>query len=185
MSILSVTDGVGFTDRLFLAVGGRLVKEAGTPEPAFNLRGTLYLSDRGWILLTVPNAMVRGMFQAMHEPGTELPFDKDGGLNAHISVFRPEELESLGGPDHVTERGKTFTYTVGRVYSVEPGGWAEMSKVWYLKVHSPELQTLRRSYGLSPLPNDGKYDFHITVAVRKKHVLHTNEVRKGLSGQSA
>jgi hypothetical protein len=49
-----------------------------------------------------------------------------------------------------------------------------------LRVHSPELQELRRSYGLSSLPNDGKFDFHITVAIRRKNVLGRNTVSKGI-----
>jgi hypothetical protein len=91
-----------------------------------------------------------------------------------------------GGPDKVTERGKQFRYSIGRLMEVVPDGWADMAKVWFLKVHSPDLQALRRSYGLSSLPKDGKYDFHVTCAVRRKKVLGRNDSRKGeLSGASS
>jgi hypothetical protein len=49
--------------------------------------------------------------------------------------------------------------------------------VWAIQVASPELAALRKSYGLSPLPN-GDHQFHITVAVRRKNVLAPNEVAK-------
>ena len=92
--------------------------------------------------------------------------------------MRPEELKQIGGADKVTERGKQFHYTLSRLYSVEPDGWSDMARVWFLRVHSPELQALRRSYGLSSLPNEGKHDFHVTVGVRRKGVLGRNATHK-------
>ncbi len=179
MSLLRVTDRPPAWAAVFFQMGSELVKQAGAPELTYNLSGRLMLSAGDWIILSVPNALVRGVFSAMDEPGIELPpSGPDGNLNAHISVIRPEELAMLGGPEKITERGKSFTYTLGRIYSVEPEGWAEMSRVWYVRVHSPELQALRRSYGLSGLPNDGKYDFHVSVAVRRKKVLGRNDTSK-------
>jgi hypothetical protein len=90
----------------------------------------------------------------------------------------PDDIEKVGGPEKITERGKSYTYTLGRIYSVEPDGWPGVSKVWYIKAHSPELQELRRSYGLSGLPKNGEFDFHITVAVRKRGVLGRGETTK-------
>lgn len=158
---------------------GLLCKTAAdTPAKSYGLSGRLYLSKSGWLLLSVPNALMRGLFDSLDEPGAELPYHEDGSLNAHISVVRPEELETIGGPNVVTERGHTFHYTLGPLKTVRPAGWDEMSRVWFVEVDSPELRSLRRSYGLSPLPNDNKFQFHITVAVRRKHVLGTNEVSK-------
>lgn len=181
MSLLRAAAGPPLADRLHARAGRLIVeKSAGDAAPAYNLTGTLYRSGSGWILLQVPNALVRGVFAAMNEPGAELPpSGDDGRLNAHISVFRAEELDAIGGADAITERGKQFKYSIGRLMSVEPATWSEMGRVWFLKVHSPELQALRRSYGLSSLPNDGKYDFHVTVAVRRKGVLGRNASRKG------
>jgi hypothetical protein len=179
VSILTATDGPPPWAR---AVFGMGFKAAGDdpPEVAYNLSGTLYLSSSGWLLLSVPNALVHGVFAAMREPGIELPPGKgDGPMNAHISVAKPDEIEMLGGVDRISERGKQFRYTLGRLYSVDPEGWPEMSRVWFLRVHSPDLQELRRSYGLSSLPNSGKHDFHITVGVRRRGVLGRNDTAKG------
>lgn len=180
MSLLKVTDGPPPWAALLFDLGSRLVKEAAAPAVAYNLAGRLYLSQSGYLLLNVPNALVRGTFSAMSEPGIELPpAGPDGNLNAHITVMSPDEVTQAGGPDKITERGKQYAYTLGRVYSVEPDGWPGVARVWYVKVHSPELQQLRRSYGLSSLPRDGKHDFHVSVAIRRKKVLGRNGAAKG------
>lgn len=149
--------------------------------PSYGLAGRLYKSNNGFVLLSVPNAIVRGAFDALDEPGIELPPSgpNEDRLNAHITVMRPEEID----PDKVTERGHTFRYTLGPLKSFNPEGWADMSKCWVIEVKSPELQKLRKSYGLSNLPNG--HEFHITVAVRRKNVLGPNEVAKaGMLAQS-
>lgn len=184
MSILTVHDGPPVWAQALFDAGRSFVKQAeevSAPEVAYNLAGTLYLASNGWLLLSVSNAFVHGIFANMHEPGIELPPGKEPGskMNAHITVMKPKEIELIGGADKINERGKQFHYTLGRLYSTDPAGWPEMSKVWFVRVHSPELQFLRRSYGLSGLPNEGKYDFHITVAVRRKGVLAASETRKG------
>ena len=180
MSILQATEGPPVHERLIFRIG-EYIKTASDAVPAYNLAGTLYLSSSGWLMLSVPNALVRGFFAAMHEPGVELPpSGPDGQLNAHISVMKPAEVALLGGADKINERGKQFFYSVGRWVEVtDPEGWSEMAKVWFLRVHSPELQALRRSYGLSSLPNEGKHDFHITAAVLRRKVLGRNDTRKG------
>lgn len=154
-----------------------LVKSAGDAVTTHALAGELYLSDSGWVMLRVPNGLVRASFDALHELGAELPL-KDGKLNAHITVIRPEELEQIGGADKLTERGHTFHYNLGPIQVVEPQGWDDVSKCWYIRVHSPELEQLRKSYGLTARPNNNEHAFHITIAKRRKNVLRANEVSK-------
>ncbi len=179
MSILSASGGPPAAAAILYEAGRRLVKAAADPELAYNLYGTLYLSKSGWLLLGVPNALAHGVFEAMKEPGIQLPpAGPDGRFNAHISVMSPEDVAAAGGGDAITERGKQFSYTLGRVYSVEPDGWPDVSRVWFVRAHSPELQNLRRSYGLSSLPAGGDNDFHISVAVRRRGVLARSETSK-------
>jgi hypothetical protein len=179
MSLLSVNSDLPQHHLAMFEAGVKLANDA---APAYNLAGMLYVSyskGKPWLLLSVPNAMLHGIFQAMDEPGIEEPVDSDNQrVNAHITVMRPEELDSLGGPDAITERGKRFNYTVGRLISFEPTGWANVSRVWALRVHSPELQLLRRTYGLSSLPSEGKFDFHITCAIRRRGVTARSETAK-------
>jgi hypothetical protein len=144
--------------------------------PSYAMAGRLYKSNHGDILLSVPNALVRGVFDTLNEPGVELPPsgpDEDQ-LNAHISVMRPEEVNA----DDVTERGHSFHYTLGPLKSFNPTGWKEMSKCWVIECKSPELEKLRKSYGLSKLPNNNKFKFHITVGVRRTNVLGPNDTAK-------
>lgn len=177
MSILSVREGPSLADRVAFLAGEKLAADA---EVAYNLKGVLYLASTGYVLLSVPNALVRGLYANMHEPGISLPiYPGTKGLNAHITVFRPEEVKQLGGADKITERGKQFAYTTGRFKTMEPGEqWPGVERVWYMQIHSPELQALRRSYGLSSLPNAGESPFHVTVAVRKRGILARNEKSK-------
>lgn len=157
---------------------GYLFKSAGKAELSYGLTGKLHFSKSGWLLLTVPNALGVGAFDALGEPGVELPGDP---YNAHITVMSPSEVEAIG-PDKISERGHEFTYTLGPVRSVDgPAGQKELSRVWYIEVRSPDLEKLRKSYGLSATPKDGEYDFHITFACRKKKVLQDNPVAKAAS----
>jgi len=188
MTVITTGNEVKRIARYYRTMGENLVKAAGDMTPSYALTGQLYLKKNGhngpWIMLSVPAGLVRGVFAAMDEPGIELPpSGPDDNLVPHISVIRPEELNAIGGAEKITERGKSFRYRIGGLVSVKPSGWQEMSKCWMLRVHSPELQQLRRSYGLSSLPNDGKFDFHISVAVRRKKVLGRNEARKAASDE--
>jgi hypothetical protein len=174
--LLNPPDWAAVDERL-AEQGQQLVKEADDPQTVYCLTGRLYLSASGWLLLSVPNALARGAFEALDEPGIELPPD----FSAHVSVARPSEVEQMGGGARVSERGKTFTYNLGPLKTVKPLGWSDVSRVWFLSVNSPELQAFRRSYGLPSLPTTegGKeLPFHLTVAVRKKTVLNDNEVSK-------
>lgn len=164
---------------------GHLIKVAGDAVSAPVLSGRLYLSKSGWLLLSVPNGLVRGIFDTLDEEGLEIPPGKNGQpYDAHISVMRKEEVESIGGGDVITERGKSFHYQFGPLKTVAPAGWDEMSKVWFVEVQSQELRNLRKSYGLPGLPqrNGEELQFHITVAVRRKKVLQENEVAKKAAG---
>lgn len=169
-------------DKLYFAANAHVYmdKAGAAPQSVFSLSGRLVATKSGWIVLEVPMALVRGAFDALDEPGAEMPPPSSGyeSYKSHISVFRPEELEQLGGIDKVTEKGHHFHYNLGPIQTVEPAGWSEMSKVWFIKVHSLELEKLRKSYGLSARPNDNKFNFHITVAVKRKNVLKENDVSK-------
>jgi hypothetical protein len=156
-------------------------KQAATSYP---LAGRLYLSKTGWLLLSVPNALVRGVYDAMPAPGAELPTtaamgvgEKSELLNAHITVMTGDEVTQVGA-DKINERGHMFGYTLGALKEIEPRSGSSLSKIWAIQVSAPLLSALRKSYGLSALPNDDE-PFHITVAVRKRGVLLDNGKAKG------
>lgn len=156
-------------------------KQASTNYP---LSGRLYLAKSGWLLLSVPNALVRGVFDAMTAPGAELPLAgtmnvpnvEADVLNAHISVMTADEVASIGA-NKINERGHHFGYSLGPVHEIDAKNIDGVSKVWAIQVTAPSLSVLRKSYGLSPLPK-GDHPFHITVAVRRTNVLGNNGVSK-------
>ena len=156
-------------------------KQAATSYP---LSGRLYLAKSGWLLLSVPNALVRGVYDALSAPGAELPLAgtmnvpnvKEDLLNAHISVMTADEVKQVGS-DKINERGHMFGYSLGAMTEITPKNIAGVSKVWAIQVTSPALSALRRSYGLSSLPKDDQ-PFHITVAVRRTGVLQHNDISK-------
>ena len=137
----------------------------------YAMKGKLVFSRSGWLLLEVPNDIGNGAFKALSEHGIEQPISETTGrYNAHISVMRPDEIESIGGPEKIKARGQTVGFNLGPVREIaNPGGWAEVSKVWVIEAKSPELMKLRRSLGLP----DPKYPFHITFAIRKKNALNS------------
>lgn len=158
--------------------------KSGAANVQHHLSGRLYLAKSGWLLLSVPNALVRGVFDALTAAGAELPragvmnvpnVDKEL-LNAHISVMTAEEVEKIGAGS-INERGHAFRYSLGSVKEIAPNNIDGVSKIWAIQVASPDLSALRKSYGLSPLPKDAS--FHITVAVRRTNVLRENDISKG------
>jgi hypothetical protein len=157
-------------------------KQASTNAP---LTGRLYVSKSGWLLLSVPNALVRGVYDAMNAPGAELPTAgamnvpnvAEDVVNAHISVMTADEVRNIGH-NKINERGHMFGYSLGALKEITPKNVAGVSKIWAIQVSSPQLSDIRKSYGLSPLPG-GDHAFHITVACRRKGVLLNNSTGKG------
>lgn len=144
--------------------------------------GELRYTQTGYLILQVPNALVHGQFSALNLPGIELPPSPSGRLDAHITVMRPEEVQQLGGPEKISERGKHFAYSTGslRTATIDArksplAPWRDVGRIWFLSVRSTELAQLRKSYGLSPEP---QVPFHITVAVRRRNVLRDGPATK-------
>jgi hypothetical protein len=133
-------------------------------------------------MLLIPNSVVRGIHAALCEPGVELPL-KDGNLRAHLTVFRPEDIDKIGGAEKITERGKHFRFQLGPLKVVKPRGWDDVSAAFIVHCESPELKRLRCTYGLTPLPN-GNHPFHITIGVRRTGVLHHNDKSKAASARA-
>jgi|GEM_PF-6941036 len=138
---------------------------AATPL-SYGMKGKLYLSSSGWLLLDVPNDIGNGAFKALDELGIEQPLSRTKKrYNAHISVMAPDEVEAAGGPDKIKERGQTFSFNLGAVREIpNPHGQAHLSKAWAIEARSPELLALRRAYDLGA----PSFKFHITFATRKR-----------------
>lgn len=138
-----------------------------------------------YLIVGIPTALVRGIFDAMHEPGISLPAAVDGGaLRAGIVVMTPEELKQIGGTEKISERGKAFSYYLDKLKETPAKGWPGVSTCWHMQINSPELGKLRRSYGL-PTKVEGDSEFSIIVAVRKTGVLTANAKSKSTKQQDS
>lgn len=176
MSLISVTDLPDYRHLLLYEV---LQDEEKRAE--VKMSGLLQATASGYLIVAVPTALVRGIFDAMHEPGISLPSSIDGGaVRAGIVVMTPEELKLAGGADKISERGKPYTYTLGNLEESQAKGWPGVATCWHLRVRSPDLGKLRRSYGL-PTKIEGDSEFSIVIACRKTGVLAANATSKTTS----
>lgn len=125
------------------------------------LYGRLKKNKDGFVYLDVPDDIIDVFYKMLDEKNKEKPpYDKTG---AHISVMYSDESENI---EKIEEIGSKFNFRMKDVYFVNPEGWDEMDRVWFIQVDSQALENLRRKYGLSKKLNG--HEFHITFAVRKK-----------------
>jgi len=117
-----------------------------------------------FIYLDIPNKFLDGIFEMLDEDNAEKE-PGSRGVGSHISVIDSEEYEE--NKLEIKELGKEFSFTFGNVVSLNPEGWDEMERVWFLQAMSKELEKLRKSYGLTPLLN-GNHEFHISFATQEK-----------------
>lgn len=179
MSILSVMDLPDYRQVMLYDLMRQSEKRADV-----KLSGLLQFTNKH-LIVSVPTALVRGVFDAMHEPGISPPSSLDGDtLRAGIVVMTPDELDGIGGAAKISERGKQFAYTLGPLQEVKAENWPGVSTCWHLRVYSPDLTQLRRSYGL-PSKVGGGSDFSIVVACRKSGVLASNVTSKTTTQQAS
>lgn len=144
---------------------------------SLKFRGLLQLAKSGHLVVTVPAALVRGLYDSLDMPGLSLPRNTDGSVKANIAIMTPAELQLIGGPDTVTERGRSYTFSFGDFFAAPAKDWMGVSKCWLWHVRSPELAQLRRTYGL-PSKIDDSFDFSLMIAYQKSNVLRDNAVTK-------
>jgi hypothetical protein len=125
------------------------------------ISGTLSLekADDNFLMVEIPQEFLDKVYESIQEDGMEKP-----KYRAHISVMYHDEIEKAGEIDEV---GEEISVSLGPIMSVDPEGWDEMEKVWFIECDAPRLKEIRTKYGLTPLLN-GDHEFHITVAVRPK-----------------
>lgn len=143
------------------------LQEASDVMTSYDLVGDLYLSHSGWVLLSVPNQVIKSLYDILHVEGADLPYHSDGTLTGHISVIRDDEMDQVDNLELYRFLGQSYTYTLGPVRTVNPDGWDEMDQVWFVECDSPELEAVRQELGLTARPKNNEFHFHITIAVRR------------------
>lgn len=125
-----------------------------------NAQGLFYLDiDNRFINMMLPFLKAKHLIKP---PYFNLFREPDG---AHIPVI-PAREAAFQYIDEIKEVGQEFTFEIEGLYSMKPTMWPEVEEVWFFKVHSPELEKLRRRYFLPEHPNG--HPFHIAIAVKPK-----------------
>lgn len=149
-----------------------LLCKAGAHTPVHALSGRLQAGPNGGIELTVPASLIKGVFDALHEPGAEFVV-RNNRTESAIKVMTKAEVDKLGGQDKVTERGHSYNYTLGPIVELPASGGYE--KLWAISIDSDDLKAIRGSYGLETSPQLG---FYIPVGIKKNNVTKDNGVSK-------
>lgn len=136
------------------------------------LAGRLQAGPNGNLELTVPSSLIKGVFDALDEPGAEFVV-RNNRTESAIKVMTTEEVDKLGGISHITERGHSYHYTLGPIVELPATG--DYEKLWAISIKSDDLESIRKSYGLETSPQLG---FYIPVGCKKKRVTEDNEVSK-------
>ena len=131
-------------------------------------KGVLKRNSAGLIYLDIDNRFISMMLPLLKSrhlvrpPYFDLFTEPDG---AHIPVI-PAREAAFQYLSEIEEVNREFTFEIKGLYSMKPATWPEVEEVWFFKIHSPELENLRRKYFLPEHPNG--HPFHITVAVKPR-----------------
>lgn len=123
--------------------------------------GVLIEEQRGFVYLKVDDNYINQLFSILNPPEYTKPqyfrrFDSPG---AHISVFYVDERNRTG---EIKEKGQKYSFKIKGLSFVPP----KTQEYLVLEVESPDLEQLRKNYGLSPLLQG--HPFHITIAKKKR-----------------
>lgn len=137
-------------------------------------KGVLRKNAQGLFYLDVDNRLISMMLpflssrHLVRPPYFNVFGDPEG---AHIPVI-PAREAMFQYLDTVDELGETFAFEIQGLYSSKPSIWPEVEEVWYFKIHSPDLEKLRRKHFLPEHPNG--HPFHVVVAVKPKPGMKKN-----------
>lgn len=124
--------------------------------------GVLKRKSDGFVYLKVDDRYIYDLLPMLgieHEEFRIPPyFRSTEAPGAHISVFYSDENVNP------SEVGQIFEFTPKKIRVVRAGRHAKYA---ILVVESPQLEELRKRYGLSPLLKN--HEFHITVGKKRIH----------------
>jgi len=163
----SVLEPKDYADLMVAQAINLQIKKASNDLKEVELVGTLKQTNDGFVYVKIDDDFIDGIFPLITDDNIKKPpyFDKDG-IGAHISAITSDEIEDKEIKE-IKEIGKEIPFTFKEVYSTNPQGWDEMSRVWFVSVDIPELVKIRKVYDLPETYEDKGHDFHITVAVRE------------------
>jgi hypothetical protein len=133
-------------------------------------KGIVQQNEEGFVYLDIDNRFISALmpyltvFHLIQPPYFQLFSSPEG---AHIPIISAREaaFHYLG---KIKEAGQEISFEIEGLYSIEPTLWSEMEQVWFFKLHSPELEALRRRHFL--FSRLGGHSFHIAIAVKPRTV---------------
>jgi hypothetical protein len=127
-------------------------------------RGILRQKGNGYVYVEVSNGFISETLPLITAPLIpSFDYTRENGIGAHISVMNESELIS-NDIWEIHEVGEEFTFTVIELCTVECSYYNRIRKLWMLRVEAPELEHLRRKYGLSSKLHG--HEFHITLGIQ-------------------
>ncbi|HEY2810429.1 MAG TPA: hypothetical protein VGJ00_03460 [Rhabdochlamydiaceae bacterium] len=119
----------------------------------------------GFVFVAIDAGYIYKLIHFISDEGFEEPpyFGLPDSAGAHITVIYPNEVEKyhLG---KIKECGKRIYFTLQECQVVHPLKLAEVEELYLITVDVPELEKIRKKYGLPP----AEYPFHITIGFKYK-----------------
>jgi hypothetical protein len=118
-----------------------------------------------FVYVDLDDAYIHSLIPFIQEEGFQEPpyFGNPYTEGAHISVVYPDEMEKYG-IKKIPECGELIYFTPKACKIEHPPKWKGIDEVYFIVVEAPQLEMIRKKYGL-PLQN---FDFHITIGVKPK-----------------
>lgn len=128
------------------------------------IAGTLKQDARGFVYLDIANEYITSTIPFFNDSSIDVPPYFSGAFSegAHIAIATPDEEKKLFTPLPI---GEAFSFTVTGCFKSTLLYDIKNKYVWYLTIASEELEEIRTSMGLTPLPNNETY--YITIAYKK------------------
>lgn len=141
----------------FIPHAKTIIKKAQNDLPH---QGVLTEGSDGYIYLKVDDNYINQLFPILSNRNYIKPpfFRRPQSPGAHVSVIYVDERHQTGS---INEIGQIYSFKVTGLNAVP----AKTLEYIVLEIDAPELENLRKKYGLSPLLKN--HPFHITIAKKK------------------
>lgn len=127
-------------------------------------------SSQEFVYVDIDDAYIHHLISFLKEDGFEEPeyFGTPDLVGAHITVIYPHEIKEYG-MKHIAECGKRISFSPKECKMAHPPKLESIENVYFIVVDAPELDRIRKKYGLP----HREHDFHITIGIkRKKSISH-------------
>ena len=118
-----------------------------------------------FVFVDLDDAYIHSLTPFIEQDGFQEPpyFGDPYTEGAHISIMYSEEVKKYG-IKKIAECGEVIHFTPKTCEIVHHSTWKEMEEIYLIVVDAPELDKIRKKYGLPPL----NFPFHITIGVKPK-----------------